>query len=293
MRITHTILAVIFLLNISIAITEAITINTHDLGGPPLENMQGDGSWFNAIKFGAAPWENALLDSFKLDLFFNRDSSIWGGQHILLQQSGNPNREHAGLISIGTGTPLYIPQDCSTAQYSLYTEYSVDLGGGIINTGRIYNGATGQAASNFERLNLCQIITHEIGHALNLGIANSSFQQESSDGSILITDPLPFAGTMLPLAFNNFGVTSHLDAIQLGQTVMGGIAADAFYDLTDADILAVAQLGKFTMVNLPSLPFNPDLMPGPVPEPPMWLLFTSGIILIMVWKRYMHKKIQH
>jgi hypothetical protein len=117
----------------------------------------------------------------------------------------------------------------------------------------------------------------KLGHARGLSNANSSFLAESIDGDIDVTGSQPFAGSVLPLATNNFGVTSHL---AINGAVMNGLFPNGRQLLSDADILANAQLSGW----------HTTLSPEPVPEPATLWLMGSGVIALAAGARGRRKR---
>jgi len=241
------------------------------IGGEQKGSSFGGGNIVDIFQAAAAAWQSVIRDdvTLRIDYGWGPDP---GGYHFLGEQGGDPNRETAGTILVnpqifndGTFAPLYMdatPLD--NAEFTSYQETAQDFGGGMLNTGRMLQ-------MNVEGvpfyLDLYTIISHEIGHALGLSNANSSFIAEAADGDIDVTGSQPFAGSSLPLATNNFGVTSHL-AIQ--GAVMTGLFANGRQLLSDADILANAQLSGW----------HTTLGPEPTPEPATLWLVGSGIVAL-------------
>ena len=115
-------------------------------------------------------------------------------------------------------------------------------------------------------------MAHEIGHGLGISTANTSFIIEGSDGDVTVTGPLPFSGTIIPLATNNLGVTSH---IGFRGPVMSNFGFSERQLPTDLDILTNAQLSGFRNLNLQA-----------VPEPHTLLLLASGLAALLFRRRY-------
>lgn len=251
----------------------ALNINTVFIGGEQQPTSVGGGNLSSIFNEAANMWENAIRDDFNLTIYYGW-APMGRGTHFLLDQGGTPNRETAGLIFFNNsnfGHQHYLdPTPWSDEEYQDYTENSEDLGGGIINTGRFLTGATGEASLAED---LFTTALHEIGHALGMSNANNSFIVESADGDIDVTSG-QFAGTEIPLAFNIFGVNSHIYQF-LGSPVMGssmGVGRRLF--LSDLDISANAQLSGFNNLN-----YNAGRHPSdPVPEPASLILFGSGLL---------------
>jgi hypothetical protein len=81
--------------------------------------------------------------------------------------------------------------------------------------------------------------------------ANLSYTEGSRPGAIVVANDHPFAGTVIPLAFNNAGVTSHIDPTQvIYGPLMAGICSDERRIPSALDILANAQISGFELSNL-------------------------------------------
>jgi hypothetical protein len=78
--------------------------------------------------------------------------------------------------------------------------------------------------------------------------ANAAFVADARQGVLKITEDLPYAGTIIPLATNRAGVTSHFDALQVTYgSLMSGIGADERRLPSALDVLANAQVSGFTL----------------------------------------------
>ena len=76
--------------------------------------------------------------------------------------------------------------------------------------------------------------------------------------------PLPFSGTSIPLATNNYGVTTHIHPTKIqGRPVMGSSQAKTRQLLSMLDILVNAQLSHFTHLNLTPPIFEQEQLPEP------------------------------
>jgi hypothetical protein len=251
------------------------------IGGEQKGPSFGGGNIVDIFEAAASAWESVIRDDFTLRIDYGWGPDP-GGYHYLGEQGGDPNRETAGTILVnpqifndGTFAPLYMdatPLD--NAEFTSYQETAQDFGGGMLNTGRILQ-------MNVEGvpfyLDLYTIVSHEIGHALGLSNANASFITEGADGDIDVTGSQPFAGSVIPLATNNFGVTSHL---AVNGAVMTGLFANGRQLLSDADILANAQLSGW----------HTTLEPEPSPEPAALWLMGSAIAALAGGERRRRKR---
>lgn len=255
------------------------------IGGEQKGSSFGGGNIVDIFDAAAAAWESVIRDDFTLRIDYGWGPDP-GGYHFLTQQGGDPNRETAGTILVnpqifndGTYAPLYMdPNPSDNAEFTSYQETAEDFGGGSLNTGRILQMAV---AGIPYYLDLYTVISHELGHALGMSNANVTFVAEAADGGIDVYGPQPYAGSYLPLATNNFGVTSHL-AIQ--GAVMTGLFPNGRQLLSDADILATAQLGGWTTTLSPA--------PAPTPEPATAFLVGTAILAIVSGRRYRRKRPQ-
>jgi hypothetical protein len=97
-----------------------------------------------------------------------------------------------------------------------------------------------------------------MGHALGISLGNTSFfsaiqQDAAGNFYIAITEPRPFAGTKIPLATNNFGVTSHI-ASGLVPTAGTTLMASTNFLVRECpsaiDILVNAEISQFEKLDL-------------------------------------------
>lgn len=255
----------------------ALTIVRVDGGGIAPGNTAGGGTLASLFNAACDVWEQAILDPHVVTLTFG-----WGGQsgavlaaHTLLTQGGVPHRETAGSIVVdndGTFAFFLDPTPDSNTEWTTYTESTADLGGGILNTGRVYTGATGNAAGRFD---LFTILLHEIGHSLGLSSANAAFQAERGDNDVDVNAPLPFAGSSIPLD----GLSAHISGTLPGTLLAGGIDGGTRRLVTAADVLANAQVSQFQNINL-----NPSAVAAPEPVSGS-LLGMAGLPLLSIFRR--------
>jgi hypothetical protein len=229
----------------------ALTLITNFMGGVPPANATGSGNLVDIVNAAARIWEAAYMDPVTITINFGWAPIGDAGTHTLVEQGGMPNREITGIILLDNSgaAKFYLdPTPNSNEEYRRRTEEFQDLGGGLVNVARLFDKAVGDAAGSVD---LLSVVVHEMGHALGMCAANTAFRQEGVKGTIRIAGDLPFAGTVIPLATNKAGITSHFDALQVTYgSVMAGISADERRLPSALDILANAEISGFTILNL-------------------------------------------
>lgn len=259
MKSLNRILGLLFLFILPrIPVASAVTFVIVPSGGNAPANAAGGGNLIDIVHAAARLWESAYADSVTITLYVGWAPIVDAGTHAILEQGGTPNKELAGAIffdNSGSNRFYLDPTPNTNDEYRRRTEEYQDLGGGFVNVARVFSSPIGEAAG---RTDLFSVAVHEIGHALGMCIANAFFARNLRTGAIVISDDLPFAGTVISLASNNSGFTSHFDptAIVYG-AVMAGICGDERRIPSELDILANAQISGFNFVDL-----NGPLAPG-------------------------------
>lgn len=220
-------------------------------------NVTGSATLSDLFNAAADVWESVILDDHTINIQFGWTNLDLLGLTNTIAVAGT--FEDESLFPPGTGFilannnnefPLFLdPTPTQNEEYTNFRSSVENLGGGGISTGRVWSGATGDAVG---QIDLFSLLVHEIGHSLGFIAPNPAFMLPGNPAltgsSITITDPLPFAGTVIPAnAFRG----GHLiqadlpDALLVPSFTIGERRL-----ITTADLLAVAQGSGFTQVDV-------------------------------------------
>jgi hypothetical protein len=232
-------------------------------------NQAGGGDFNSLFNAAADYWEAALMDSHTVTIHYGWQSLSGGtlGVHVLLAEGGTPHRETEGTIRFDNDAATAWFTDATPlnhSEYGTFNSFSSNLGGGVMNVGRVHTNPSGSAVGRFD---LFSVMLHEVAHALGLSSANDAFVAGNGDFDVDVTVPRPFAGSSIPTvsgAHLNLGNAAMWPSVSPGQRKL----------LSAADILANAEISKFTNINL-----------DPVPEPGTIAALGLGISYVLARRR--------
>ena len=230
----------------------------------------GGGNLIDIFNAAADWWELALRDVHFFVVNFGWASLSGGTLGITTQPTISQPGSVADIQFDNDSTVWFTdstPDDNS--EYDTFTESEADLGGGLINTGRVYTNPNIAEAANFD---LFSVALHEIGHAL--GIADFTGSNFTTP-TLTTTAPRPNDGTVISTTSTGGGHID-IDTSLMYQSIGSGMRRMQ----SGVDILAVAEVDGFTDISL-----NPQQQTT-VPEPGTLALMGIGFFgLLVVYRR--------
>jgi len=262
---------------------QALTIVRNFIGGNPAPQTAGGGNLIDIFNAAADYWEAAIQDDYQLTLNYAwaaRSGNILATYSPQRSNPSAPFRNREGLIRFDNDSTFKWFADPTPRESSEYLDFSTasrDLSNGNpgvsdINVERRWVSPSGAAVGRYDLFN---VALHEIGHGLNILSSNRGFAQETAlDGDIDLTGTSPFAGSSIPTTPIGGG---HLN---LHEAVMYPfISSGQRRLLTEADILASAQVSGFTDLDLnPQLGGNPPNQAVPEGDLGLALLLGAGLL---------------
>lgn len=274
--------------------SSALTILRQFTGGEQPTNAVG-GNLIDVFNAACDMWELAIQDDHVLVLEFG-----WGAVdgtfsfHSLLEHDGARETRGRILFDNDLSAAHFVywldPTPWLTEEFSSYEETSADPGGGEIVAARFWRTAPG---NNLPGADVMSTALHEIGHSLGMSLNHPRWAQESADGSIEVRWPVPYSGTVLPLATNIYGVTSHLSLEGLPYGAVMQVSADDVtrHIISGVDILANAGISGWTNLNMSLAPVLKIARSGadtgtlwwfsPLPG---WIVETKPNVAAEVWE---------
>lgn len=221
--------------------------------------LNGGGTLGAIFNTAASSWNSKIGDTWNLEIKYGWSNSIG---NALAEYTGwwmpfGDLRHFQARILFNPNYSWFAdPTPTDHSEYQTYRETTKNYGSGPINIGKNYTNATGAAAGRFD---LLSVATHEIGHALSIGVGPRWFN-EVSDGDIDVTAPRQHANSTVIID----NAQNHL----ADQTALMwyGTAAGERKLISDLDLESGMQLSGFVVQS--------------VPEPTSIAAFLAGLALL-------------
>ncbi len=224
-----------------------------NLGALP-PNSVGSGDITKIFRAAAKPWQESIQVQATVNIYYAY--AAVGGELTFVTWDGVSRTWSAIILINNDGQSGHFawyldPAPNDDNEWLTPFEVSADLGGGTINTGRCFVDGVG-VAGDLSHVDLKTIFMHALGHSLLLSVSNPYFQSLVADGYFHINAPLVGAGSLIPVASNFSGYTSHIEPVVnfvngayvdvLNWTVMSGPRDAVRCYPSEADALVVASM---------------------------------------------------
>lgn len=232
------------------------------MGAP--STVAGGGDLKTIFDTAANAWNSKIGDNWSLNIKYGWSNTIGNAvaQYYAWWMPFGDQRHFQARILFNPNYSFYADATPgSHSEYQSYSESSRNYGSGEMNIGRNFSNATGEAAGRFDLLTLA---THEIGHALSIGVG-PRWTNEIADGNITLTAPRYYAGSIIPID----ATEGHL--AEQTSLMWYGLAPGERKLISELDLDTGMQVSGFTI--------------RPVPEPTTMAVIAAGLGFLIRRKR--------